>query len=259
MSLTTPLMTNKPLAGAQFASTFAHRTNSRRVLRTVKPSCVRCAIARPPRRPTGGHTPGRNPNSSLSLRVSNRHHESCFSAPLPPPSWGRGETHLRAGLTISLDPFGYKATLVATFMLFIKMQLTNIALGYSKFQTGSRGPEDAMLTKFFPGSLQKDLSQNFGIRSTAEKGLVESQRRWARIVGNDLENIPIGLLCLWAALLTAKSPAVHVFCVATFVIARTIFSLFYHLKLQPHRTVAWTVGNLSIVSAMLNALAGALL
>jgi hypothetical protein len=97
---------------------------------------------------------------------------------------------------------------MATFLLFIKMQMTNIALGYSKFQTGSRGPEDAILTKFVPGSLQEDLPQNFGIRSTAEKGLVESQRRWVRIVGNDLENIPIGLICLWTALLTAKSPAV---------------------------------------------------
>jgi len=225
MSLTTPLMTNSPCAGAQFASTFAHRTNSRRVLRTVRPSCVSCAITSPPRRPTGGYTPGRNTNSSLS-RVSNRHHDICFSALLPPPSWGRGVTHLRAGLTISLDPFGYKATLVATFLLFIKMQMTNIALGYSKFQTGSRGPEDAILTKFVPGSLQQDLSQNFGIRSTAEKGLVESQRRWLRIVGNDLENIPIGLICLWTALLTAKSPAVHVFCVVSFVIARTFFFCF---------------------------------
>ena len=46
------------------------------------------------------------------------------------------------------------------------------------------------------------------------------EMRWTRIMANDLENLPIGLIAAWGNLLCAYSPAVHFYLALTFAAVR---------------------------------------
>lgn len=71
--------------------------------------------------------------------------------------------------------------------------------------------------------------------------------RWRRIVANDLENIPLGLIVLWSAgmAVSAKgSKAADGVIVLTslFTIFRFCYTYAFIKKLQPWRTVFWMGG-----------------
>lgn len=83
----------------------------------------------------------------------------------------------------------------------------------------------------------------------------QQDARWRRIVANDLENIPLGLIVLWSAALASSAKESEggigvIVLTIVFTVARFAYTACYVFALQPWRTVAWTLGVLSVVAAV---------
>lgn len=80
---------------------------------------------------------------------------------------------------------------------------------------------------------------------------------------NDLENIPMGLLVMWASILciaiTQTGDAqyghsiAHIVLAVMFTFARVSHTVTYALKLTSARTLSWTVGVLGVLAMSVNA------
>ncbi|KAJ3117068.1 hypothetical protein HDU96_007986 [Phlyctochytrium bullatum] len=112
------------------------------------------------------------------------------------------------GIPITVNPFAYKATLLATAALTAKMFVTLNIQGSTRFAAGTRPPEDAKL------SVAKGSKQSYGLNVEAkdDEKLQKARLaeiRWQRIVWNDLENLPLGLIVAWGGLVSPASPRLH--------------------------------------------------
>ncbi|KAJ3140036.1 hypothetical protein HK101_003587 [Irineochytrium annulatum] len=90
----------------------------------------------------------------------------------------------------------------------------------------------------------KGITQSFGttVHADDDKKMKKARMediRWDRIVRNDIENIPLGLIAANLFSDFAASPSVHVGCVLTYALARTVHTYFYAKEMQPHRGIAW--------------------
>lgn len=151
----------------------------------------------------------------------------------------------------------HKATMISTLVIVLKFLITITIQGGKRFISGSRPPEDE---KFRPGT-----KQTFGLTKKEEeldektKRALEMDIRWQRIVLNDLENLPIGLIVAWGSLLSAYSPLTHTVLVILFAIARILHTYSYANMLQPHRALCWAVAVLCYVGLAINGTLGVLL
>eukprot|EP01080_Neovahlkampfia_damariscottae_P001401 gene1401-12021_t len=157
-----------------------------------------------------------------------------------------------------IDNLSHKITVISSFVLFLKFFLTTGIQGGKRFQGGSRPPEDEQL------SLNpKGRTQNFGMKkdATDEKTLKrqEEDARWQRIVLNDLESIPYGIIFSWISLLSPFSTKVHNIAVIAYTVARIFHTYSYAHSLQPHRAIGWFTGVVSIFALGVNAVVGVLL
>lgn len=146
--------------------------------------------------------------------------------------------------------------MLSTFLLILKFTVTVFIQGGKRFEGGSRPPEDE---KF-----KKSVNQNFGLKKDAPtdekmKQAIETDMRWQRIVLNDLENIPLGLIVAWASVFSPLSEWTHVSLVASFTLARVFHTYAYANGLQPHRALLWTAGILSVLGMGLNGTLGVFL
>ena len=144
--------------------------------------------------------------------------------------------------------------------------------GGKRFAAGSRPPEDEKLS--LAKTMSKGASQSFGLSAPfqnqndkdsdknnsprVQMALIQD-RRWQRIVMNDLENIPIGLIVAWTSANIAFSPILHSVLVLVFAISRTGHTIAYAYEKQPHRAMFWMGGIASLLLMSLNGLIGALL
>ncbi|MDH5492668.1 MAG: MAPEG family protein [Myxococcales bacterium] len=80
-----------------------------------------------------------------------------------------------------------------------------------------------------------------------EPGEDEFSARASRAHGNSLENEPLFILLglLWV-FLGAHTEAIQIYAY-TFLVARVLHSLFYLLKLQPWRTIAYAISSLCLI------------
>ncbi|KAJ3412718.1 hypothetical protein HDV05_000346 [Chytridiales sp. JEL 0842] len=83
--------------------------------------------------------------------------------------------------------------------------------------------------------------------------------RWQRILMNDLENIPIGLLVAWGSAFSPKSVKTHIVLVMAFAALRCGHTWAYAKGVQPWRSLCWFGGVLSVAGLGLNGLLGAFL
>ena len=79
-------------------------------------------------------------------------------------------------------------------------------------------------------------------------------KRWRRIVANDLENIPLGLIVLWSAAMATSAEGSDagigvIILTVVFTVARYIYTYCYVKALQPLRTIAWMTALLAVVTA----------
>eukprot|EP01098_Paradermamoeba_levis_P008581 TRINITY_DN3555_c0_g1_i3.p1 TRINITY_DN3555_c0_g1~~TRINITY_DN3555_c0_g1_i3.p1 ORF type:complete len:187 (-),score=61.69 TRINITY_DN3555_c0_g1_i3:27-515(-) len=161
-------------------------------------------------------------------------------------------------VALNVDPWAHKLTMIATVALFFKFLFTALAQGSKRFNSGTRPPEDNKL------SLAKGKPQHYGLDNNKDaadartKKAIITDIRWQRIVLNDLENIPLGLIVAWGALFSASSPFLHGVLVIVFAISRTLHTVSYANELQPHRAIAWAGAVLSVIGLAVNGLVGVL-
>ncbi|OQR95843.1 hypothetical protein THRCLA_07520 [Thraustotheca clavata] len=146
-----------------------------------------------------------------------------------------------------------KAWITSTAVLYAKFIFTSTIQGGKRFAAGTRPPED----KIFKQYNKTNQLQSFGVEKTGvNAAALEEDIRWQRIVRNDLENIPIGLLVAWGAVQSGGFEAVTTSAIATFTAARLFHTYAYANGLQPHRGYAWALGAASVGVLALNSLYG---
>ena len=148
-------------------------------------------------------------------------------------------------------------TSLCTLFLVFKFYFTITIQGGKRFRAGTRPPEDAKL------SLARGSPQHFGLKAGQE--LTEKEMkikfddiRWQRIVMNDLENIPLGLIIAWSSLQSAYSPLIHSIAIILFTVARTLHTYSYAKMLQPSRAIYWVLAVLSTFVMAINGFLGVL-
>ena len=92
----------------------------------------------------------------------------------------------------------------------------------------------------------------------SSKEKFDSNERWRRIVNNDMENIPLGLIILWAQVIVNANSVTTSITAALFVTARISHTICYYYSFQPYRSIAFFVGLLAIFCAAFNMLAATL-
>ncbi|OQR86661.1 hypothetical protein ACHHYP_10301 [Achlya hypogyna] len=146
-----------------------------------------------------------------------------------------------------------QAWVVSSVVLYAKCLGAAMIQGGKRFAAGSRPPEDKIFRKFNPTK----QAQSFGVDKTAVSATaLEQDIRWERIVRNDLENIPMGLLVAWGSVQSGGCDAVTAAAIATFTAARVYHTYAYAQGLQPHRGNAWLLGVASVGVLALNSLYG---
>lgn len=163
-----------------------------------------------------------------------------------------------------------KVLIACSAILTVKFYISTMIQGGKRFAAGTRPPEDQILTNLNP----KNQKQSFGVRQETEaktdddsktkKPLnltpsdraIEADLRWERLVRNDLENIPIGLLSAWAAVNSGGNPVVNSAAIVIFTVGRIAHTFAYANGLQPHRAYAWMAGVFGTLMLIGNSIAG---
>jgi glutathione S-transferase len=125
---------------------------------------------------------------------------------------------------------------ITAIVLALKMAAISIVQGRARASAGIfTNPEDA---------------KAFGAQqASAEAPMVErASRAWR----NDLENIPIFLILAWIYVAAGLSAGAFVIYCIVFMAARVIHTIFYLNAIQPGRTIAFTVGALTMLALMIH-------
>jgi uncharacterized MAPEG superfamily protein len=125
---------------------------------------------------------------------------------------------------------------LTAIVLALKMAAISVVQGRARVNAGTfTNPEDA---------------NTFGARlATAEPPEVE---RAAKAWRNDLENIPIFLIIAWIYVYAGLSPGAFVVYCIVFMVARIAHTICYLNAIQPARTIAFTVGALTMLAMMIH-------
>jgi uncharacterized MAPEG superfamily protein len=70
--------------------------------------------------------------------------------------------------------------------------------------------------------------------------------RHNRIVMNNVESIPMGLLVAWSSCFCCGNKHAHIALVIAFAAGRTVFPFAYAYALQPHRSIVWMVAYFAV-------------
>jgi uncharacterized MAPEG superfamily protein len=124
---------------------------------------------------------------------------------------------------------------ITAIVLALKMAAISIVQGRGRMTAGVfTNPEDA---------------NTFGARlATVEPPEVE---RAAKAWRNDLENIPIFLIIAWIYVYAGLSARAFVIYCIVFMVARIAHTVCYLNAIQPARTIAFTVGALTMLAMMI--------
>jgi len=151
---------------------------------------------------------------------------------------------------------------ICSMILYIKIIITFV-LQSSKMSANERPPEDGQMNA---SSNKQDIEtgdqSNGDTEYTADTNAQTKESkaisaRWQRIIGNDLENIPFGLIFGWAAFIASGNETVNMVAMIVFTVARILHTIFYAHAVQPFRSLSWAFGMLSILVLAGNAIHGA--
>lgn len=129
---------------------------------------------------------------------------------------------------------------ITAIVLALKMAAISIVQGRARVSAGVfTNPEDA---------------NTFGAQlASAEAPTVErASKAWR----NDLENIPIFLIIAWIYVYAGLAASAFVIYCTVFMIARVIHTICYLEAIQPARTIAFTVGALTMLAMMIHLFIG---
>jgi glutathione S-transferase len=125
---------------------------------------------------------------------------------------------------------------ITAIVLALKMAVISIVQGRARVNARVfTNPEDA---KAFGGQ-----------QASAEVPMVErASKAWR----NDLENIPIFLILAWIYVYAGLAAYAFVIYCIIFMIARVIHTICYLNAIQPGRTIAFTVGALTMLAMIIH-------
>jgi uncharacterized MAPEG superfamily protein len=125
---------------------------------------------------------------------------------------------------------------ITAIVLALKMAVISIVQGRARVNAGVfTNPEDV---KAFGGQ-----------QASAEVPMVErASKAWR----NDLENIPIYLILAWIYVYAGLAAYAFVIYCIIFMIARVIHTICYLNAIQPGRTIAFTVGALTMLAMIIH-------
>lgn len=125
---------------------------------------------------------------------------------------------------------------LTTIVLALKMAALAIVQGRARVTAGLFvNPEDALTFH--------------GKESPTEAPMVErASRAWR----NDLENIPIFLILAWIYVSAGLSVKAFAFYCVVFMVMRIVHTYTYIKAIQPARTVAFTIGALTMFAMMIH-------
>lgn len=136
-------------------------------------------------------------------------------------------------------------------VLFIKIFVTIWIQGGKAFAAGTRPPEDSSLMAGQPkqsyGLVLEDGDQAEAVLMARDVDV-----RWRRIVQNDLENIPIGLLVILSSVLVGANKDVNEIAMAVFAVMRILHTIAYAYEKQPARTITWMLAIIAVLVSGLN-------
>eukprot|EP00008_Paramoeba_atlantica_P014955 CAMPEP_0201481944 /NCGR_PEP_ID=MMETSP0151_2-20130828/6196_1 /ASSEMBLY_ACC=CAM_ASM_000257 /TAXON_ID=200890 /ORGANISM="Paramoeba atlantica, Strain 621/1 / CCAP 1560/9" /LENGTH=153 /DNA_ID=CAMNT_0047864367 /DNA_START=63 /DNA_END=524 /DNA_ORIENTATION=+ len=141
-------------------------------------------------------------------------------------------------VTLTVDQTSFKVALACTGALSLKYFVTLFLEGRARMLAGVRAPEDGVLGK----------RQQFDVQVSSETK--NKLTRWHRIVGNDLENIPVGLIVIWSTLLVGLPRNFYTRAVVVFTVGRFLHTITYAKGLMPHRAICHLAAVGSIVTLL---------
>jgi len=134
--------------------------------------------------------------------------------------------------------FGLKYAMGATLILLAKYYIQNvIGVFIGSSLAGIRFPED------YTSKLATKAKSETGVKIAKLRA-----RRFERLTGNDVENIPFGLILIWGSyLIRCQTGDWSWFkeLIVAFVVARYAHSACLYKGLQPFRTLIFVCGMLS--------------
>ncbi|EQC37642.1 hypothetical protein SDRG_05234 [Saprolegnia diclina VS20] len=151
-------------------------------------------------------------------------------------------------------PATTQVLMLCTAILYVKYLAALMVQGGKKFTAGTRAPEDMAASSAIP-------RQNFGLStnvvdSDAYQQAKADDIRWQRIVGNDLENLPFGIILAWTSILAGGNTSVTSVAYIIFTIVRVVHTLAFANHIFWPRTSAWTLGILSMLTMAINGIVG---
>jgi glutathione S-transferase len=150
-----------------------------------------------------------------------------------------------------------KVYVTSVVVLYVKFVVATMIQATKTFQAGFRSPEDNGHV------LAKGRPQNYGLPSSKDKEDENARKvkmleiRWKRLVLNDLEALPLGLIVFGAGLFVDTHQGVHIGAMIVFTVARICHTIAYGMWLQPHRAYCWRTGVLAVLTGGVAALVAA--
>ncbi|RQM23696.1 hypothetical protein B5M09_003081 [Aphanomyces astaci] len=153
--------------------------------------------------------------------------------------------------------FAQKAAIISTLVLYVKYLVATLIGARKRELAGLRAPEDT-----------PDQKQNFGLvvdsvedgqqsKEATQQAALLDERRWSRITANDLENIPLGLIVVWASILSGGDTDINGISIIVFTGVRILHTVFYALAWSKPRSVAYMVGVAAILVMAVAGIVGA--
>lgn len=143
-------------------------------------------------------------------------------------------------------PEMYQTAACATLVIFLKLFVSNGRWGMAKGNAGLRAKEDMNNAT---GAVSEDL--------------VEKATHLGRIISNDIENIPIGLVVVWSSLLTIVAAApmllldfetyaiVHMIFTICWICFRVAHTVMYEMRLGVPRSVVFVLSTCCLFGLMI--------
>lgn len=158
-----------------------------------------------------------------------------------------------------------RTMVLGTGILAVKMLATNLYSFVPRIFAGFGPPEDSFIARWLGAVGWNDHLAHTGPSKSREHKeyrntqAQESHLRAQRIVMNDLENIPLGLLCFWMAVLAnpPAGPRVSRW-FEVFVAARCAHSALYLSGIPGFRGAAYGAGLVATLGAIASAVRGVL-
>lgn len=94
------------------------------------------------------------------------------------------------------------------------------------------------------------MPQKHPVTPEAQKAAEENLDRWQRVSMNDIENVFLGLIVMWATAFLRSNGIAFVVCSAIFCLARILHTLLYVAKISYGRSIAWLFGHFAIIALL---------